>query len=87
MLGVQNLFCRTDGLWKNNEMHPGGVPPVISIERFSINASAATPPGSGDWTFCDRPGAEESSVRGEMRPKLTFRVQKVNETCDWSSMV
>ena len=42
---------------------------------------------SGDWTFCDRPGAEESSVRGEMRPKLTFRVQKVNETCDWSSMV
>ena len=35
----------TSGLWNNNDMHPGGVPPVISIEHFSINASAATPPG------------------------------------------
>ena len=42
---------------------------------------------SGDWTFCNRHGAEESSVRGEMRLKLTFRWQKVNETCASSSMV
>jgi hypothetical protein len=35
----------TAGLWNNNDRHPGGVPTVISIERFSINASAATPPG------------------------------------------
>ncbi len=32
-------------------------------------------------------GTEESSVRGEMGPQLTFRWPKVNETCDSSSVV
>ena len=32
-------------------------------------------------------GDEESGVRGEMGPKLTFRWQKVNETSDSSSML
>ena len=32
-------------------------------------------------------GAEESGVRGDLGPKLTFRWQKVNETCDSSSTV
>ena len=41
----------TASLWKNNEMHPGGVPAVISIERFSINASAATRPGCVAFLF------------------------------------
>jgi hypothetical protein len=35
----------TAGFGNNNDRHPGGVPPVISIARFSSNASAATPPG------------------------------------------
>jgi hypothetical protein len=32
-------------------------------------------------------GAEESGIRREMGPKLTFHWQKVNETRDSSSMV
>ena len=32
-------------------------------------------------------GTEESSVRGEMGPQLTFRWPKVNGTCDSSSVV
>ena len=70
----------------------GGTPRFFAAESLEFTAedplwSPFSRGTIGDWTFCNRPGAEESSVRGEMKPKLTFRCQKVNKTCDSSSMV
>jgi len=41
----------TTGFWNNNDAHPGGVPPVISIERFSINAHGRRCDPSGVRSF------------------------------------
>ncbi len=41
----------TTGLGNNKDAHPGGVPPVISIERFSINAKGRRCDPSGVRSF------------------------------------
>jgi hypothetical protein len=41
----------TTGLWNNKDAHPGGVPPAISIERFSINANGRRCDPSGVRSF------------------------------------
>lgn len=41
----------TTGLWNNNDAHPGGVPPVISIERFSLNTNGRRCDPSGVRSF------------------------------------
>ena len=41
----------TTGLWNNKDAHPGRVPPLLSIERFSINANGRRCDPSGVRSF------------------------------------
>jgi hypothetical protein len=52
----------TTGLWNNKDAHPGGVPLVISIERFSINANGRRCDPSGVRSFSPHAGGGATSL-------------------------